>query len=453
MSKRKFIILIIILVAIVAGGFWYFSSQSKETGQSIGSTISNFWGDFNPFAKLLNKEEAGEEVVNVGEEDPSTLSEEQKRERFTKVSVNPVSGYTVFQKERYLDLAKEFTPETLEEEIEGLDTLDATINSDSDLSAPSAEYATAVRYAEKSTGNIFQTFADEISERKYSSTVVKGVHETVFGDSGNSLIMRYLKSDGKTIASYVGTLPKEVLGQDSVTANDLSGTFLPENVLEVAYSADGSKMFYIIPYKDGVLGISAFADSSRKNQIFESAFSEWLIAWPNKDIITLTTKPSYSVDGYMYKLNPNTKSFDKVLSGIKGLTTNMSPDGKYVLYADQNNSLNVYDTTTKKKFQLSIKTLPEKCVWGSDNETIFCGVPKYIEQNEYPDVWYQGVVSFNDDIWRVDVISTNAQLILDPNLYNDGASVDVINPKVDSAMKYFFFIDKKEGHLYRYKMF
>lgn len=452
MSKSKLIVIIIVFVLLVAGGFWYFNSQKNTGGAGQENTFTNFFASFNPFAKITNKSTDGGNFVDVDGNGVEDTSENKSKEKFFRLSSSPVSGYTVFNRERYLDLTKEGKAEdSLDDEIKNLDTLDSSINTGADLSAPTTEFAPMVRYAEKITGNIYQTFADAVSERKYSSTVVKGVHETMFGEGGNTVLMRYLKEDGETVASYVGTLPKEVLGADTITANDLTGTFLPEGVLEATYSNDGTKMFYILPYKDGVVGITANADSSRKNQVFESSFTEWLIDWPNKDAITFTTKPASVVDGFMYTFNPNTRSFDKVLSKIKGLTAKMSPDGKYILFADKDLTLSIYNIAKKQKTQVSVKTLPEKCTWSSDSEYVYCGVPKYLEKNEYPDSWYQGIVSFSDDIWKIDVVSSTATFSLDPSSYGVGETLDMTNMKLSDDGKFLFFVDKNTDYLYEYK--
>lgn len=454
MSKNKLIIIIVIFILLVGGGFWYFNIKKTTGVEDKGNTFTNFFSSFNnPFAKITDKDTNDGGVIDIGEGDDDEKNYNNGKARFFKVSNSPISGYTVFQKERYLDLAKENEiGDSLEDEIKNLDTIDLSINTDSEISTPITEYAPSLRYVNKITGNIYQTFADNINEKKYTSTVVKSVHESIFGDSGNSVLMRYLKPDAKTIASYVGIMPKEVLGADAITANDLIGNFLPEGILEAIYSSDSTKMFYILPYKDGIVGITASADGSRKNQIFESAFTEWTVDWPNKDNITLTTKPASVADGFMYSLNPNTKSFNKILGKIKGLTVKMSPDGNHVLFADKDMTLSIYNIAKKQKTQLSVKTLPEKCVWGSDNESIYCGVPKYLEKNEYPDVWYQGLVNFSDDVWKIDIISNNATLILNPSEYTKNPSLDMINLKLDQNMRYLFLVDKNTNYLYEYKI-
>ena len=95
-----------------------------------------------------------------------------------------------------------------------------------------------LRYVDKATGNIYQTFADKIDERKFSSSVIPRVYEAFFGNEGESVIMRYLKTDNRTIETFVGALPKEFLGSDSVGTNEIKGSFLPENISDISVSPD-----------------------------------------------------------------------------------------------------------------------------------------------------------------------------------------------------------------------
>ena len=196
----------------------------------------------------------------------------------------------------------------------------------------------ALRYVNKATGNIYQTFADKIDERKFSSTTIPKVYEALFGNKGESVIMRYLKTDNKTIETFVGTLPKEYLGADSIGTSEITGSFLPENISDISVAPDTSKIFYLFDIGDSVVGVTFTLQTNTKVQVFDSPFTEWLSFWPNNKMITLTTKPSANVPGFMYAINPDRKpastsaslggDFNKILSGINGLTTLTSPDGK-----------------------------------------------------------------------------------------------------------------------------
>ena len=87
----------------------------------------------------------------------------------------------------------------------------------------------ALRYVARATGNIYETFADKIEEQKFSGTVIPQIYEALFGNKGQSVIMRYLKGDGRTIETFVSNLPKELLGADTTVVNEIKGSFLPEN--------------------------------------------------------------------------------------------------------------------------------------------------------------------------------------------------------------------------------
>ncbi|MBI2594719.1 MAG: hypothetical protein HYW38_00435, partial [Candidatus Colwellbacteria bacterium] len=191
--------------------------------------------------------------------------------------------------------------------------------------------------------------------------------------------------------------------------------------------------------------------SDKKTQIFDSAFNEWLSFWPESKIITLTTKPSYLAPGYMYKLDIGTKSFLQVLDGINGLTTLASPDGKMALIADNTLALSIYHLDTKISESLGVRTLPEKCVWGRGSEVIYCSAPRLGVGTNYPDAWYQGEISFDDQIWKIDVAAGSASILADP-VAAGGEIIDGIKLSLDEGENYLFFVNKKDSFLWRVKL-
>ncbi len=169
-------------------------------------------------------------------------------------------------------------------------------------------------------------------------------------------------------------------------------------------------------------------------------------------MITLTTKPASIVPGYMYVINPAKKDFNRVLSNINGLTTLTSPNGKLVLYGDNNMSLSIYNITTKNSSTLGVRTLPEKCVWGKASDTIYCAVPKFTPSGAYPDDWYKGEISFSDDIWKINTTNGNTDLISDPISVVGGEDVDGIKLALDKDENYLFFINKKDSFLWELQL-
>jgi len=264
--------------------------------------------------------------------------------------------------------------------------------------------------------------------------------------------MRYLKADNRTIETFVGSLPKELIGAEPSTENEVKGSFLPDNVKDISLSPDSSKMFYLFETGNTMIGTTLDFLNNKKSQIFDSPFTEWLSQWPANNTITLTTKPSGSVGGYMYSFDLTKKSLVKTLGNVSGLTTLQSPNGKLVLFGDTSLSLSLYHTDTRNSNLLGIRTLPEKCVWGSTNEAIYCAVPKLTTPLVYPDAWYQGEVSFNDQIWKIDVKTGNTTAILDPATAAGGQEIDGTKLAIDSDENYLFFIDKKTSLLWKVEL-
>ena len=442
MSKRNFILLIIILVITVIAvfGFLYFRQGTTAPGEE--STGTNFVSRFNPFgSNASTPKKTTEPPVDVSEYQPS-LGEEISKMKLKKVSSMPIAGFGVFMKERLKEIP---APEVKKE---GTTPVKPT--------PPPTEFMTALRFVSRATGNIYQSFADKIEERKFSGTIIPRVYEAYFGNRGESVVMRYLKEDNKTIETFVGTLPKEYLGGDTTEDNEIKGSFLPNNVKDISLSPDTSKIFYLFENEstlgNSMIGVTLSFSDNKKTQVFDSPFTEWISSWPTNKIITLSTKPSANVPGYMYNIDLDKKSFSKILGDINGLTTLQSPNGKLILYSDNNLSLNVYHTDTKNSDILGVKTLPEKCVWSKIGDVIYCAVPKALPFGEYPDTWYQGEISFSDQFWKIDVENGNATLLLDPITITGGEETDGIKLATDEGENYLFFVNKKDSFLWELEL-
>lgn len=444
MSKRNFILLIIVLVLVVATilGFLYFRQPPVDTTGDPGGT--NFFSQLNPFGTNKGTTGTTPPPSNVTGYQPPADGETTKL-KLIKVSSMPIAGFTVFMKERLKDIpiVVPTTPST--EETTTINTKKPTTKP----TPPPTEFVPALRYVDMASGNIYQTFVDKIEERKFSTTLIPKVYDAYFGNRGQTVVMRYLKKDDKTIETFVSTLPKELLGGDTTGNNEITGLFLPINVKDISLSPDNLRMFYLFNSGDSMVGTIFNFSNNKKIQIFDSPFTEWLSSWGGDRMITLSTKPSSGFPGYMYTMDSAGKNLIKILGDINGLTTLVSPNGKLILYGDNTLALNIYHTDTRKTDLLGLKTLPEKCVWGKISDVIYCAVPKLIDGTSYPDVWYQGEVSFNDQLWKIDVKTGNTTLLLDPGTTLEGNEVDGIKFVLDESESYLFFINKKDSFLWK----
>lgn len=431
MSKRNFILLIIVLILILAGFFTFLFFRGSGTGTDEGGGAANFLSQFNPFGGgRVQPGTTGTTPVDIsgGESTP-----EGSELELLKISSVPVAGYTIFQKERYKEVTAPAADSAAPEGV---------------VAPLATEFAAAVRYVDRITGNIYQTFADKVEERRFSSTSIPKVQEAFFGGKGESVIMRYLKPDGRTIETFVGNLPKEVLGGDAAGDSEIRGIFLPANITDLSVSPDGSRAFYMLDIGENTIGTTYEFVNGKKTQVFDSAFNEWLSQW-NGTGISLTTKPSFVAPGYLYALDTTRKATTQVLGGIYGLTTLRSPDGSMVLYANNSLALSLYHVDSKITEPLGVRTLPEKCAWGQKSDALYCLVPKLIIGTGYPDAWYQGEISFDDQIWKIDVATGSASILIDPAVVGAGEAVDGIKLALDENEEYLFFINKKDSFLWK----
>jgi len=447
MSKRNLIFLIITLIVIllIIFGFLYFNSNKQNPGEE--SPGINFISQFNPFGKTTVKPPTQVPPSNPPVYQPNPNLDVNVKLR--KISSMPIAGFIAFSKERLKDVPVITPPPPVDTSTSTLDTKTSDKKTNTKPTPPLTEFALALRYVDRATGNVYQTFADKILEKRFTATIIPKIYEAYFGNKGESVVLRYLKNDDRTIQTFVGTLPKESpLGGDTTENNEIKGVFLPEDIKDISLASDISNIFYLFNFGDNTIGTTMNLATKNKAQVFESAFSEWLSFWPNNKMITLTTKPTSLFPGYMYVLDLTNKNLRQVLGNINGLTTLTSPDGKLVLFGDNTVSLSVYNLNTKSSNLLGVKTLPEKCVWGKLSDFIYCAVPKFTGTSQYPDVWYQGEVSFSDQIWKINITDGNATLISDPATVPGGESIDGIKLALDDGENYLFFVNKKDSFLW-----
>ncbi len=247
---------------------------------------------------------------------------------------------------------------------------------------------------------------------------------------------------------------EEVFAQQEKKYN-LVGRFLPQNIIQVAMSPFENKMFYLQKDAVGVIGTIQNFVTNTSEVVFESPFSEWLAIWGGEKSVNLSTKPSYAAPGYAYELNTETKRYFKRSGGQNGLLVLPSPDNTKLFTAqsvDNTITNSLYDIETGESFTLNTQTFIEKCVWSSDSIFIYCGVPQNLEFNQYPDVWYQGLVGFSDSLWMINTDTLEETLIADLREQDPNADIDIENIGISPKDQYLYFIDKKTEFLWSYRL-
>jgi len=282
-----------------------------------------------------------------------------------------------------------------------------------------------VRYQNKKNGFIFDLGIDDKNFEQVSKVTFSAIHESFFGNNGNSVVVRYLGTD-ESIATYLGNIID--LEDGSKT---LDGEFMKPDIPFVSINPDGTKMVYFEKTNRRTRGY-VFDFTTKETKIaFDSKFSEWLPEFNGPEIFTLTTRASAKALGYSYKYNAEEKdTFQKGIGGVSGLTTKYNPSGSKVLYSTNNGGrfieTYVYDFNDNTTLTLGTKTLAEKCVW-TDNDNVLCAVPRFLGPEDYPDAWYKGEVLFDDRLWSIDT-TNGLERIVSTLRHPALEKVDVTNP-------------------------
>lgn len=304
----------------------------------------------------------------------------------------------------------------------------------------------AIRFVEKATGHIFDYSLRTSIIAEVSTTNVPSIAESLWSANALNAVLQYVDKDN-AVNTYVGSLApnQKTSGLSTI---ELKGQLLPDGVTAVAISPSGTKIFYLLPTVNGVDGYVATISGTKPTKIFSSALTEFLVSWPEEGTLLLNTKPAANVPGFVYKLNPSTGTLSQLLGGINGLVAIMNPAGTQIAYTDDTNALSILTLQTGKVTNTSVQTFAEKCIWSRKQKSIlFCAVPTSLTQDNYPDRWYQGLVSFRDNIMKLDTSSNNTTIIATP-YQSYSQSIDATNLVLSPGEDYLVFTNKKDYTLW-----
>ncbi|NOY35548.1 MAG: hypothetical protein GXP44_01345 [bacterium] len=302
-----------------------------------------------------------------------------------------------------------------------------------------SESTSTIRYIEKSTGHIYEVGPTGKNRERVTNTTILKVFESLWSPIGDKVVVRYLEDEGAVPSAKIFS------AAINAVSNSLEGVFLPETATSAAVSPEGDEIFYLNEKNGATVGVVADFENKNKDVIFSTPFGEFTAGWPSANIISLLTKPSAFAEGYLYFLSPKTGKLKKIIGGAKGLDASVSPDGKTVLYSQSAKKgliVKILDRETAGATDFPLKTLPEKCVWSGDSETVYCGVPDSLPPANYPDAWYQGTISFNDALWKENISTGETTLIM------DDTGADITNLFLGPDGNYLIFTDKKDNTLW-----
>lgn len=300
---------------------------------------------------------------------------------------------------------------------------------------------TSVNYIERQSGNVFSYLVHANTLTRTSNKTVLGIQTASWLPNASLAFVRYLSgTDFSTIDTY------------ALSATTSNGFFLSQNITDISVSS--TNVLSLVSGVNGSIASLMRTDGTKPSVIFTTPLSALRISFAGKNQYLAFTKPSAKILGSAFLVD-NTGHFSRIAGPQNGLTALASPSGKWVLVSyTQNNALRMVlvDTTSRSVLPVPVATITDKCVWAADDSAIYCGIPMNPPTGaNYPDDWYQGALSFNDRIWKIQVAGRYAQLVLDfSKEANDPLDAEAL--AVDSANNTLVFINKNDGSLWSYQL-
>lgn len=245
------------------------------------------------------------------------------------------------------------------------------------------------------------------------------------------------------------TVLKTEVARKQNEPQELQGSLISGYINQIVKNPFSDQIFTLVKENGQISGILESITGTIRTKIFNSPFTEWIPQFISGNRVLLTTYASGEIAGYVYQLNTQTGSFQKIIGPINGLTTLVSPDGSHILMSsNQNGQLvtQIITVSTRATTTLPFITLPEKCVWYS-NDQFYCGVSLSIPSGTYPDDWYKGSTRFSDVLWSYSLSENRpVQIAQFPE------SVDIIRAQADTNFEYIFFMNKSTYELWSYRI-
>lgn len=400
-----------ILLLLLGVGVWFYFSPDRSARDLLPPVFSI----------------PGDEEFEPGDVGQPGIDERDEEEggappALRKIADEPVSGFTTIEKEI----------------VVGVEPAESSEEEDT----PIVGTTTAIRYMEKETGHVYEYIPQNNATNRLTNTTIPRSHEVFFNSEGDRVIVRYLNNQ-QQIETFAGSIQTATGTREGV----ITGSFLDRNITAITPNPSGDRIFYLVGLDSGVVGRISNFDGSEQSTVFQFPFTQWLVDWNKENAILLTTKPSGQAPGYVYKLNPDTGDFSRVIGEREGLTVlGNTVNDLLLLGTSPRNTIGLFafSQETNQMVSLPVRTLPEKCVWRNNETSALCGVPLQPPAAIYPDEWYQGIVSFSDGLWRIDTEIGNARVVEE----NPPEELDVIKPELSANEDVLVFINKRDNSLW-----
>lgn len=309
---------------------------------------------------------------------------------------------------------------------------------------PIVGYAVAssgVRYIERGTGHVVDVSPRGDIRNRISNTTISKIFSVAWSSDASRALLSYIESESVRVVSA------------TFSASSTNTSLMPSSVLSAVFSPfTPLNILYLLPSDTGARAVIANPDNSKPSETVTTPFPEFLVAWPDKNTLSFTTRPSGNVPGFLFTYDLAAHQLSKLLGDVMGLEVLWSKSGKRLLYSYYNSQnqlprLFALELKTKTVLDLGVTTLASKCVFSSNDETvIYCGMEAQSRPALYPDDWLQGALSFTDKLWKINLTT------LEKNLLATNQTFDASQLRTSNDDRFLYFVNKKNNSLWSYKI-
>ena len=423
MTKTKKIIIFVVVVIMIGLAGWWIYSKNTNTDVRVGNSgfsIKNFFPFGQAPENTTNQNNGGENGTSGNNSSGSTSNTDNNSNRdavnvpikkLRKLWDKPVAGTVMWSK---------------------LGT-------------------STIRFVEKATGNVYEARSDLAQVKRLTNNTIPKIMRAFWLPDGSGFLAQTVDENEIINTSFIKWKLSASSTSGSIPYNVLVSK-LPTGIMELSVAPDSKKIFYLTALGTAK-GFVSNPDGTNPTQIYSNYLTEWIPNWFG-DKILLSSKASFSAISSGFFLNPNTKTLVKAYDNISGASALSRVDGKFVLLGSGGDSygispkLWVENVSTGSVSPLNIETFAEKCAWNkADSKFIFCGVPKTIGSGNYPDSWYQGSLSTDDIIQKINVFDLYRYVLVDLSR-ESSEQIDTENLMASSDGNFLIFQNKLDQSLW-----
>lgn len=407
---KKIVLALIIVIIIGVALFLGLSTTEQEGETRVGFSLR----EFLPFGK---SEETTETPVRTDSEGTPITNTLGPVPRLRKISSEPVAGAVIFN--------------------QGTTSI--------------------VRFVEKGTGNVYEVSSNSTEKRRLTNTTIPKITRAFWLPLGSGFLAQTLMSESTIIETNFVKLNKSVTSSSSpenLTPYETVISKLPTDIKEIAVKPDGSKIFYYTIVNGGSRWYLSSPDGTGSTLVYSHPLTEWLPRWTNGDTVSIQTKSSSKNIGYAYDFNTQNRTLSKIGLGTYGLSLNPDSSGTFNLVSSGGKTPEIlaYDIKNDSYLRTKVNSLADKCVWlKKESVSIYCAVPNGIPNGDYPENWYQGKITTEDSIRKVNVADNVFYVTLNLSA-ESGQKIDVTDISISPDDSHLIFRNKIDGFLWMLRL-